>query len=547
MAKANVEAIKKAKDGLDVWDDILRYAETGYETIDPDDMLRFRWYGIYEQIPKNGHFMMRVKIPGGNMTADQLRAVAEVTRDYARDIADVTTRQNFQFHWLTVKDLPPVIEILNRAGLTTSGACGDITRNICGSPIAGVNPTELIDERPLVEAVTKYFLNNKEFSDLPRKYKMCITGESNPSTQPEINDVGFYAVTREVNGEKEVGFHVRVGGGLSSQPHLSQKLNIFVKPEQVVDVARGITEIFRDDGYRKSRAHSRLKFLVADWGAEKFLEVLIQHLGWTPDPAVEWQEPSSLDYPNYTGVHAQKQPGKYWICVSVITGRVNSTQLYKAAEISEKYCEGSIRTTHNQNIIFPNIDEANLPEVKAALREAGFEWEVSEFKRGGVSCTGTEFCNLALTETKGRLKEVVAHLESKLLWDDPIRIHITGCPNSCGQHYIGDVGLYGCKARLKDGTQVEAYDVCLGGRLGSDAKFVRAIGKKIPATLVKYAVENVLRKYKELKSGGETFGQFVDRHSNDELGEYLGLDLIAQDDPTWAPPPPRAHAPAGAE
>ncbi len=549
MAKAtiNVEAMKKAKDGLDVWDDLLRYAQTGFDTITPEDMLRLRWYGIYQQQPNEGHFMLRVKIPSGNMSAQQLRAVATVTRDYGRDIADVTTRQNFQFHWLTVQDLPAVIGILNEAGLTTIGACGDILRNVCGCPVAGVDPDELYDCRGIIDEVTEYFLGNKEYSDLPRKYKVSISGCPIHCNQPEINDVGIQAVRRRVNGEWEVGFHVRVGGGLSTQPYFAQKLDIFVKPEQVLEVMIAITKIYRDLGYRQNRNHTRLKFLVADWGAEKFRQVLIEHLGWTPEPALVWAEPSGTVQQDHLGVFPQKQAGKFWIGTSIITGRVNASQLFASADIADKYCEGNIRTTNQQNILFPNISEDKLEEAKAAILATGFQWDVSQFHKGAVSCTGNEFCNLAITETKGRLREIIAYLESQLLWEESIRIHLTGCPNSCGQHHIGDIGLQGCLARLNDGTQVEAFDVCLGGRLGADAKFVHAVNRKVPADKVKYALANLLTVYKTNRREGETFGLFVDRHEDADLGEFMGLHLLAKDDPTWTPPPIRAHAPAGGE
>ena len=544
MAKADAEAIKKAKDGLDVWPDILRYAQTGFASIDPDDFLRMRWYGIYQQQPNEGHFMLRVKIPGGDLSAEQLRVVATVARDYGQGIADITTRQNFQFHWLTIETLPVVIEILEAAGMTTSGACGDITRNVCGCPVAGLDPDEIYDTRQMIRDVSAYFHNNKDFSDLPRKYKMSFSGCPIHCNQPEINDVGIQAV-RRANGE--IGFHVRVGGGLSTQPYFAQKLDVFVRPEQVVDLCRGITEIFRDDGYRARRNHTRLKFLVADWGADKFRAALIARLGWTPEPAIEWAEPVDRVQQDHLGIHPQKQAGKFWIGVSVITGRVTAEQLFAAAEIADDFCEGNIRTSNQQNFLFPNVDEARLEAAKAAIAGAGFGWNVSEFHRGAVSCTGNEFCNLAITETKGRLREIVAYLESQMLWDEPIRIHLNGCPNSCGQHHIGDIGLQGCKARLNDGTQVEAYDVCLGGRLGADARFVRAISRKVPADKVKFALENLLRAFRANREDSETFGRFVDRHSDESLGAFLGLHLLAQDDPTWTPPPARSHAPVGVE
>lgn len=547
MAKADVEAIKKAKDGLDVWPDVLRYAEQGYGSIEPDDFPRMRWYGIYQQQPNVGHFMMRVKIPSGDMTSAQMRAVAEVARDWGNGIADITTRQNFQFHWLTIENIPKAIERLAADGLTTVGACGDITRNICGCPVAGVDPNEIYDTRAIVTEVTNYFLGNKDFSDLPRKYKVSISGCAIHCNQPEINDLGIQAVKRYRDGQVEVGFHVRVGGGLSTQPHLAQQLNMFITAEQVLPVCIAVTEIFRDEGYRKRRNHARLKFLVADWGAEKFTAEVVKRLGFTPEPAIPWADPVGKLQQDHLGLHAQKQPGRYWLGVSVITGRLTAEQMFAAADIADRYCGGVLRTTNQQNYLFPNLEEAKLEEAQAAIRAAGFEWNVSEFHRGAVSCTGNEFCNLAVTETKARLREIVAHLESALLWDEPIRIHLNGCPNSCGQHHIGDVGLQGCLARLTDGTQVEAYDMCFGGRLGAEAQFVRPIYRKVPADKVKFALENVLRAYKSRRADAETFGRFIDRHTNDEVAEFLGLHLIAKDDPTWVPPPPRAHAPDGVE
>ena len=242
------------------------------------------------------------------------------------------------------------------AGLTTTGACGDITRNVCGCPVAGVDPNELYDTRQIVQDVTNYFLNNKDFSDLPRKYKISISGCPIHCNQPEINDVGIQAVKRVRDGKEEIGFHVRVGGGLSTQPYFAQQLDIYVKPEQVLDVCRGVTEIFRDDGYRKRRNHTRLKFLVADWGAEKFREDLIQRLGWTPEPAETVAEPVGTVQQDHLGIHPQKQAGKFWIGVSVITGRLTTEQMFAAADIADRYCEGNLRTTNQQNYLFPHID-----------------------------------------------------------------------------------------------------------------------------------------------------------------------------------------------
>ena len=539
-----VEEIKKEKDGLDVWPDIRRYSKLGYSAITPDDMNRFKWYGVYEQLPKEGHFMMRVKLPGGDVTAAQWRVMGEIARDYGRDLADLTTRQNIQYHWLTIENIPEIITKLESAGLSTVGACGDITRNIAGCPVAGIDPDELYDCREMVHSITAYFKGNKEFSDLPRKYKMTIGGCKHQCHQPEINDVGITAVSRFRKGTTEVGFHVRVGGGLSTQPKLSQQLDIFVTPDQVPEVIRAITAIFRDYGYRERRNHTRLKFLVADWGAEKFREVLIEQLGWTPERALPTVAPSA-PHGDHVGIHRQKQPGLYWIGAAILTGRLNAEKMLAAAEIADKFCAGGLRATNQQNLLFPNIAEDDLEEAKAAIRAAGFEWDVSPIRKVAIACTGNEFCNLAITETKLRVREIVDHLDSALNWDEPLRINLNGCPNACGQHYIGDIGLQGCLARV-DGQQVEAYDICLGGRLGADARFTRAIERKVPADKVKYAIENLLREYKARKSDGDSFSSFVDRHTDEELGGFLGLHLLAEADPTYIPPPVR-HAPAGVE
>lgn len=536
-----LEDIKKAKDGLDVWPDLLRYSKTGYASITPDDMSRFRWYGIYEQQPKNGHFMMRVKIPGGDISAAQWRVLAEISRDFGNGIADLTTRQNVQFHWLTIETIPQVIQRMESVGLTTVGACGDITRNVCGCPVAGIDPDEIYDCRDIVRDITRYFLGNKEFSDLPRKYKMTIGGCPHQCYQPEINDLGMIAVQLP-NGE--TGFHVRVGGGLSTQPRLSQQLDMLIRPEQVPEVCQAITEIFRDYGYRERRNHARLKFLVADWGAERFRDVLIKKLGWTPARAIPVKGPEN-GYRDHIGVHAQKQPGLNWIGVPILTGRMTFDMMFAAAAIADRFCGGSLRTTNQQNLLFPNVPTEDLEEAKFALRASGFEWRVSPFRKAGIACTGTEFCNLAITETKHRLTEIVSHLEEKLEWDEPIRINVNGCPNSCGQHHVGDIGLQGCLARV-NGEQVEAYDVCLGGRLGANAQFTRPISRKVPADKVKYALENLLLAYQTDRTDDENFTLFIDRHTDEELGGFLGLHLLAEDDPSWTPPPAR-HAPAGVE
>lgn len=515
------ERIKKEKDGLDVFEDILGYAKTGFASINPDDFTRMRWYGLYQQKPNEGHFMLRIKVPGGELNADQLTTVADITRLYARNITDITTRQNFQFHWLTIEDLPDIFERLGRVGISTAGACGDIFRNVTGCPVAGIDPSEVFDARPWIDEINRFFLTNKEYSDLPRKFKTSIAGCPQHCSQPEINDIGATAVRRQrLSGDFELGFQVRVGGGLSARPHFAKPLNMFVPQGRLLSIFAAVTGIFRDNGNRENRKKARLKFLVDEWGIERFEEELRERLDWTPDAAEEWAQPRR-SFRDHVGVHAQKQEGLYWVGASVLSGRLNADQVAESARIARQYGQGSIRTTNQQNILFPDIRQADVDTVQRALVDAGFAVEASPFRRAAVACTGNEFCNLALTETKRLIVEIVEHLEQTVAIDEPIRINLNGCPNSCGQHHIGDIGLQGCLVKQGKGVTVDGYDVSLGGRLGADSKFVRAIWRKVPATDVKFALENLLNGYVEARDEEDDFSDFVDRHSDDELAAFM--------------------------
>jgi sulfite reductase beta subunit-like hemoprotein len=515
------ERIKKEKDGLDVLDDIVRYSETGFESIHPDDFTRFRWYGLYQQKPNDGHFMLRIKVPSGDLSTDQIRAVADVSRLYARGFTDITTRQNFQFHWLTIADIPDIFDRFTRVGISTSGACGDIPRNVTGCPVAGIDPSELFDARPWAEAAHQMFLNNRAYSDLPRKFKTTIAGCPVHCSQPEINDIGATAVRRtRPNGEVEEGFQVRVGGGLSSRPHLAQRLNMFVPKDRLLSVFDAVTTIFRDFGNRENRKSARLKFLVAEWGVERFEAEVRSRLDWTPDQAEDWPEPRR-NFRDHIGVHDQKQEGFVWIGAAVLSGRLQADQLYEAARIADEFGQANIRTTNQQNLIFPDVPRARVSEAVRALEAIHLSVDASPFRRAAVACTGNEFCNLALTETKRLVFDIVEHLERTVDIGEPIRINLNGCPNSCGQHHTGDIGLQGCLVKQGKGVVVDGYDIALGGRLGAEAKFVRAIKRKVPATEVKFAIENLLNGYVEQRDDEDEFGDFVDRHSNDELAALM--------------------------
>lgn len=517
----DVERIKKEKGGLEVWNDLERFAREGYAGIGADDMFRLRWMGLYEQKPKDGYFMLRIKVPGGQLSYEQLIAVAEVTRDYARNISDITTRQNFQFHWIRPEDFLAVCLKFNAVGISTIGACGDIPRNVTGCPVAGIDPNETFDAQPYAQAVHEYFLGNPEFADLPRKYKISITGCCEHCSQPEINDIAATAVLK--NGEK--GFHIRVGGGLSTRPFLAQKLNFFIPADKLVDAFRAVTEVYRDSGYRENRKKARIKFLVADWGAEKYEQEVLKRLDWTPEPAVEWPEPTN-NFRDHVGVHAQSQPGLFWVGANVLTGRMTDAQLFEVARLAKEYGTGETRTTNQQNLLLINIKEENVPAVVAGLEALGFPVNASPIRRAAVACTGNEFCNLALTETKGLMWQIVRHLDKTVVLDEPLRINLNGCPNGCGQHHIGDIGLQGCVVKLPEGGSVDGYDISLGGRLGRDAKFVRPIWRKVPAANIAVAIENLLNGYLNERGEDEDFGSFVDRSSDEELGALMRTTFV---------------------
>ena len=524
------ERLKKEKAGLDVLADIYRYAETGFDSIEPGDFMRFKWYGVYQQRPNEGHFMMRIKVPGGRMTTAQLRVVADLTQQYARGISDITTRQTIQLHWLTIADMPDIFARLDAVGITSAGACGDITRNITSSPAAGFDPQEIVDSRPAVNALQDFFHLNRDFGDLPRKFKIAVEGSPVQSTLPQINDASLIAYTRPEDGV--AGYHFFVGGGLSLQPFFGQQLDIFVPAtelDKLVDVMRAIATCYRDaDQLRAKRTRARLKYLMAEWGPEKFTAEVRAKLSWTPDPAAPGFEFSDETYRDHVGVHAQSQPNLHWIGLCVLAGRMTDTQMHQAADVADKYGGGEVRTTNVQNLLIPHIPTENLDAAKADLEAAGFAWDVPSIRRGAMACTGIEFCNLAITETKLRIKEVVGHLETVVPnpYERGLKINMNGCPNSCAQHHVGDIGLQGCLARQDDGTQVEAYDLHLGGDLGEHPSFTRAIHRKVPAEQVKYALANVIQRFQETREGDERFAQWTHRHTNEELDAFLGVDTI---------------------
>ena len=520
-AKLNkMERIKKEKNPFDVWNNIEYYAANGFDSIEPDDFDRFKWYGIYTQRPQSdGYFMLRVKLPNGDLTSQQLRVIADLAEKYGQGLADVTDRQNIQLHWLRIESFPPIEKALAEVGLGFKGACGDTVRNVIGSPLAGVQEGELIDTWPIAEAINEQLVGKDEFSDLPRKYKISISGSADHWVQHEINDVGLVGIRHEETGE--VGFDLWVGGGLGSQPHFGKRLGAFVRPDQVIPVCYTITTIFRDFGYRRNRQHARLKFLMADWGPEKFREVLEERLGYKLLDNVYYAAPSN-PYQDHVGATKQKQPGLYALGLATLRGRVNAGQLKQVADLSDQYADGHIRATTLQNLVILNVPEANIETLRAAVEAIDLSSDEKKyFRRGAMACTGIQFCKVAVAETKNRTAEIVEYLEQEFPdWNEPININMSGCPNSCTRYQVADIGLLGSLVRQDGsptGEKEEVYQVYLGGRLGAAIQLGEHLNRRIPSNQVKFYVAELLRRYLADRQPEDTFREYINRQSKETL------------------------------
>jgi sulfite reductase (ferredoxin) len=534
-----VERLKREQNPWEAHAEIERFAREGWDSVPPEWLgTYFRWWGIYTQGDGVGaiggkggegkavrHFMVRIRIPNGIIESSQLRTIADLAERHGRGVADITVRQNFQLHWVTLEALPEVFRALWLQGVTTMGSCGDVTRNVTGCPVAGLDAGELIDASPVVLEATRMLNGNPVFYNLPRKFKISISGCRAWCTYPEINDIGLTA-TRHPAGE--IGFTVRVGGGLSTDPHLGVRLDAFVPEARALAVVRAIAEVFREsDVLRQNRERARLKFLFLHhgWTADRFLAVIEERLG-SPLPQGVPEDPPADAYRDHVGIHPQKEPGICYVGVAVLRGRLGTEQLRVAADLADRYGTGALRTTSMQNLVIPNVPTGRAGALVRELEAADFVLDASPFRRGTVACTGTEFCKLALTETKGFARGLVEALEQRLPgFEQHLRINVTGCPNSCGQHWIADLGLEGKKMKV-DGAVVDAYYFCVGGAVGRHQAVARPIGLRLPATAVAPAIERLLRTFLGERRPNENFRQFAVRHTDDELRALLAGELV---------------------
>jgi sulfite reductase beta subunit-like hemoprotein len=507
---------------FDVLKAVERAAGAGYESLSEDDLFMCKWVGLYTHRHEPGYFMLRTKQPNGFVTPEQLDTIADIAERDNKGYADITTRQDIQLHWIHVTTAVAIIRRLQAVGISTLGACGDIARNVVGCPVAGVDRDEILDAGPLVRQVSDFFLGNPAYANLPRKYKISLSGCRTACVHPEIQCVAFVGVSRTLDGQPAAGFDLRVGGGLSTHPFLSRRLGVFVKPEEVLEVVRHTTDIWRDSPeYRQKRHHARFKFLIHDWGTAKFRQTLEERLGRRlEDTPAEFQEPSDA-YRDHVGVHAQRQAGLYYVGAPVLVGRITSAQMRAVAQLARRDGDGqTIRLTNRQNILLLNIPEANLTSVLEGLERVGLSINAHPIRRSVVTCTGIEFCKLAITETKARSRQIVEHLERRVGLEEPLRLHITGCPNACAQYQIAHIGMMGSKTKV-NGEVVDAYDFLIGGQMGRGATFNHPVLRKVPATECAGRLERLLLAFKAKRKAGEPFNDWCRRVGDAEIATLL--------------------------
>jgi sulfite reductase (ferredoxin) len=533
------EQSKKDDDPLNVRDRILyTYSKRGFASIDPADLRgRFRWMGLYTQraegfdggktatVPEEEldapFFMMRVRSDGQLLSPAAVRALGEVGRDHARDTADVTDRENIQYHWIRIEDVPAIWDRLDAAGLSSLEACGDSPRPFLGSPVAGVAADEIIDGTSALEEIKRRYIGDKEFSNLPRKFKTALTGHPGHDVSPETNDVSFVGTVHPEHGP---GFDVWVGGGLSTNPMLAQKMGVWIPLDQVPDVWAGVASIFRDYGYRRLRSRARLKFLVADWGIEKFREVLEKEYLGAPlasNPSPE----SPVGFRDHIGVHDQKD-GKKYVGIAPVVGRVSGSMLVELADVIEEFGLAGARLTAYQKIVLIGADPERIEDLVARLDGIGLSARPSYWRRSTMACTGIEFCKLAIVDTKNRARDLIAELEQRFPdLDTPISINVNGCPNACARTQVADIGLKG-QLVMHEGAQVEGFQVHLGGATGLKANFGRKLrAHKVTSAGLDDYVTSVVTNYLADRTEGEDFADWVHRAEEDLLKGEKTLDV----------------------
>ena len=506
LKRNSVERLKREKSPLAMLDELPALIAAGYEQVPEEDIVRLKWWGLYNDKPKIGTFMLRVKIPGGILQPHQLRAIGEISNLYGRGEGELTTRQNVQLHYIELKALPGVFDRLHAAGLTSAGACGDTVRNITGCPVAGLAHDELFDPTPVLEEAAAFFYGNPDYSDLPRKHKIAITACVDACAAPEINCIGLVGALRD--GEE--GFGVLVGGGLSSVPRIARELGIWVPKAEAVQVLAAILDEWTEDlRYRVSRVKARLKFMIDDVGPEGMRERVEARLGRR---FADFALPPLPRASNHLGVHDG------WAGVPVHLGLITGDQMIALAALGHE-----VRITRQQNLVIVGDVDAG------ALERIGLSVDAGSLRGDAIACTGEPHCNFSVTETKTRMDGLVRLLEERFPRGrlDGLRLHLDGCPHACAQHWVGDIGFQGTTVRDAEGKRRQAYDVYLRGSLDRPAAIARPVFRRVPTEELDDAVVSLVDGWVAGRAGGETFRTWCDRTSDDELAELVGREAHA--------------------
>lgn len=505
-----VERIKDEQDGLDAWEAVLRGAAEGRGALGDDDLFRMKWFGLYEHNSKDGHFMLRVKVVQGILSGEQADVLGWIAAEHGRGVIDCTTRQCVQIHWITLDAMPEIVRRLEAVGLTTTGACGDVTRNVVGCTVAGIAHDEVVDGYATAQALHRHFLGNRSYSNLPRKYKISVTGCAEDCARGLINDV---ALSGAIAGDGTRGFNLRVGGGLSSQPRFARWVDVFLTPEETPEVIEQVTAIFRDaEDNRKARGKARFKFLLDRIGPEAFRDELERRVGRPLRPGAP--HAPDLQGHDHIGVTPQRDGEHSAVGLCVPLGRLRAEQFKAVIALAREYGTGEVRLTHQQNVLIPHVPNARITELRAEpLVREQLSADPPLFTRGVQTCTGKEFCGLAKVETKQRAAGIVDLLNERVRANghgDDLRVHFAGCSSSCAQHQIADIGIEGVLKRV-DGEMVEAMDIRVGGRLGPDARFGEVVVKKVPHWDLDAKLLEIFDLYDDAHATGETFREFAAR------------------------------------
>jgi ferredoxin-nitrite reductase len=493
-----IEGWKKEKDGLDVIDDLHRYAREGWEKITEGDVQRLKWYGLFLRTPTPGLFMIRVRIPNGLARSEQFRAFADISKRFGKGFADLTTRQQIQLRNMRIEHVPEIFERLKSAGLTSLQTGMDSIRNVMGCPVTGLSPTDWIDTAPIIQEFNHRLVGNRDYTNLPRKFNVAIIGCRENCTHADSQDIALIPASKEIDGQTIVGFNLLVGGKMGSGGfRAASPLDLFVRPDEAVEVLSGITLIFRDHGSRENRNRARLAFLVDEWGAARLRKELESRMG-RPLSRAGKDERDPRKKTDHIGLYRQRQPGLSYVGLAVPVGRMTTEQMAEAARLSDAYGTGDIRLTHGQNLILPNIPDrllGKLIQEEPLLKE--LPYNPSEIMRGLVSCTGIEYCGMAVIETKNRALQIARQLEREVTTAKPVDIHWSGCPAGCGNHLISDIGLLGKRAKVmrSDGSSevVDAVDIFIGGRGGLRAQSGSKVMEDVPCDQLPEVMKGLVR------------------------------------------------------